>query len=220
MLLLFYFDEWFYSFHREKCSRTNSFIDRKKHATALFLVFLSWLFHHQAFLIEQQGFSEREAEEKQGWQSCQQWRKAGEVLEEENEYICLICMQVFQTVKLSIFPVTIPMRILDRQEISSMEYQVDLYVYISMQHITMYMHTHAYTHEYTHTNHQQAKTLMHNHTDTCTYPLPKCLSLTITPINIHAHTYQPSQIITWMHKHTYIHTNRCKFPSYFIKASR
>lgn len=122
--------------------------------------------HHQAFVIEQQDFRERwKAEEKQGWQSCLQWRKAGEVLEEQNEYICLICMQVFQIVKLSIFPVTIPMRILDRKEISSMEYQVDLYVYISMLHITMYMHTH----EYTHTNHQQAKTLTHNHTVTCTY---------------------------------------------------
>lgn len=201
---------------------------QRKHAAAFFPVFLSWLFHHQTFSVCSNRVEETEGrQEKSKDDGCvDNEEKAEEVLKGENKYICLICMQAFPLLKLSIFPVAIPMRVLDRQEMSGMEYQGALHVHISMQRIATYMHTHARTHTsaqmYTQITNKQ-KTLMRNHTLTRTYsliPLPNCLSLTNAHINIHAHTYLPSQIITWMHKHTHSHINRCKFPFNLTKASR
>lgn len=78
----------------------------------------------------------------------------------ENKYICLICIQAFQLLKLSISPVAIPVRVLDRQETSRVEYQVALHVRISTQRMAMYTHA-----ERTRTNHPQA----HKHLDAITH---------------------------------------------------
>lgn len=91
----------------------------------------------------------------------------GGLEEEENKYICLICMQAFQLLKLSIFPVAIPMRVLDRQATSCMEYQVALHVHISTQRIATYMHTRTHTNTSkspTSTEHLRAITHFHAHT--------------------------------------------------------
>lgn len=67
-------------------------------------------------------------------------------LEGENKCICLICMQAFQLLKLSISPVAIPTRVLDRQETSRAEYQVAARVHISTQtYSRIYAHARAST---------------------------------------------------------------------------
>ena len=80
-------------------------------------------------------------------------------------------MQAFQLLKLSIFPVMIAMRILDRQETSCAEYQVALHVHFSTQRIAMYMPAHTHTHTHTLVNHPQAQnTYAQSHTYTHMHP--------------------------------------------------
>lgn len=148
---------------------------QRKHAAAFFPVFLSWLFHHQTFSVCSNRVEEKGGrQEKSKDDRCvDNEEKAEEVLEGENKYICLICMQAFQLLKLSIFPVAIPMRVLDRQEMSGVEYQVALHVHISTQRIATYMHTHECTN--VHTNHQQAKNtcaITHSHAHTAWFHYP------------------------------------------------
>lgn len=106
---------------------------------------------------EENGFEEKERGQKKrrddGWFDNEEKAEGG--LEGENKYICLICMQAFQLLKLSISPVAIPMRVLDRQEMSCTEYQVAVHVHISTQRIAAYMRTHTHTHECSHANHAQ-----------------------------------------------------------------
>lgn len=180
--MLYDFDECFYSTHSER-SATGTTTDGKRISPVLVWVcllvyFYSLFLRNKSFLRNSPDSSEASILNLSRWRKDHVEEQLMAV-KKELRCVCLICMQAFQLLKLSISPVVMPMCVLDGMETSCVEYKVALHVHISTQRIATCMqpaHTHA--RRSPPATYAQSHTYTHKHPDSIT-------RLLVT----HKHTY-------------------------------